>query len=150
MHRLADKRNVLLCLAVGLAVAIVLAPKDSSFLPNFLFFWVPQLAVLAALFPFKAHLGTYAGVSLATAVYLAAFGAWLFAHRRPESMAWLGYLFSLPGGLIGAFVAIQWQRRNVAAPYLLIGAASFAFVLGGITVNQVLVCSTLMHCAWPS
>ncbi len=149
MHTTAEKRIIVLCVAVGFAVALALAPKDSSFIPNFLFFWVPHLAILALLFPFKPHMGIYAGVSLALASYLAAFGAWLFAHRQPESMARLGYLFSPPGGVLGAFAAIYWQRRGAAAPYLLIGAAAFAFVLGGIAANQALVCSTLMHCGLP-
>jgi hypothetical protein len=78
------------CVALGLVVAIFLSPKDSFLLLNAIFFWSSQLVVLAVLLAFKPRPAVMAGVAIALAAYLAAFGAWLLTRVHPDSMAWLG------------------------------------------------------------
>ncbi len=74
------------------------------------------------------------------------FDAWVFTRTHPDSMAWLGYVFSLPGAVVGAvLVALLLQRQpnlgSIAAS--LLAAASVA---AGIAINQAVVCSTVMYC----
>jgi hypothetical protein len=40
-----DRKLAIVALLSGGCVAAILAPKDAYFIPNVLFFWLPQLAV---------------------------------------------------------------------------------------------------------
>jgi hypothetical protein len=131
---------------VGLGVAIVLAPSGDYFLINVAFFWGSQLAVLLLALLLKPRSIAIAGIAFAVAVYLAAFGHWLFTRTHPESMAWFGYVFSLPGALLGAWAANVVLRRHPTFGLLIAGAVSTGLVLVGIAANQVLVCSTIIYC----
>ena len=134
------------CIAIGMAVAATLAPRDAFFLPNFLFFWGTQVAIIALAALLKPRPAVLGGVSLALAIYLGSFGAWLFTRTHPESMAWLGFVFSLPGAAIAAVGVTLWQKNQVI--YGPIRACLFATcaVLLGVSLNQVVVCSTVMYC----
>jgi ABC-type Fe3+ transport system permease subunit len=132
--------------AVGAAVSGFIAPKDSWFLPNLLFYWVPQLFVLAFFCLKPPRPAVFTGIALALSIYLALFAAWLLSRQRPESMAWLGYLFSLPGAVIGALVAIAWLDRKNELRAVNIGAVVGTATLLGIAVNQAVVCSTVLYC----
>jgi hypothetical protein len=134
----------LLCLSFGAGVAAAIAPKDAFFVPNFLTYWGSQLFVLACLAVCRPRAEVVAGASMALAIYVAAFDYWNMSREHPESMAWLGYLFSLPGAVIGA-VAARLRSRSLSHP-LLIGLVSFALVLAGIAINQALICNTLFYC----
>jgi len=96
---------------LGLAVSAALAPKNSWFLPNAAFFWGSQLAVLAMLLMLWPRPAVVGGVAAALAIYLAAFGTWLFTRRGDPgaSMAWNVYVLSLPGAAIGAIAIGFWQ-----------------------------------------
>ncbi|WP_397532655.1 hypothetical protein [Roseateles sp.] len=133
-----------LFLAFGAGVAAAIAPKGDFFMPNFLTFWGSQLVVLACLAVCRPRAEVVAGVSVALTIYLAAFNYWNMSRAHPESMAWLGYFFSLPGAVIGA-VAARYLSPGFSRP-LLVGLVSSAMVLGGIAINQALVCSSLMYC----
>ena len=135
-------------IALGLFVSAALAPNDSWFWSNLLFYWVPQACVLSLLCLYEPpRPAAFAGVGLALAAYLAIFGAWQLSRRHPESMAWLGYLTSLPGGVVGSFVALSWLARREKTPGPLAVGSAVAFgVLVGIAANQALVCSTVMYC----
>ena len=149
--RIALLTNHERCVAVagvllGLCVSAALAPKNSFFFPNMAYFWGSQLAVLALTLPLKPRPAIIAGVSVALAVYLGAFGAWLFSRTHPESMAWLGYLCSLPGAALGALIATFSLRSRTAMNTLVIGLVAMSAVLLGAFLNQAVVCSTVMYC----
>jgi hypothetical protein len=75
---------------LGLAVSAALAPKNSWFLPNAAFFWGSQLAVLAMLLMLWPRPAVVGGVAAALAIYLAAFGTWLFTRRGIREHPWHG------------------------------------------------------------
>ncbi|WP_411883962.1 hypothetical protein [Polaromonas sp. YR568] len=133
--------------ALGLIVAAVLSPKDSSFLPNVLFYWGPHICVLVIFGLYRPpQPAAFAGVAIALAVYLAVFGAWVFSRSNPESMTWLGYIFSFPGALVGALLARVWIfRHQVIQPFSVVIVVAPA-VLFGIAANQAIVCTTVMYC----
>ena len=137
------------CVLSGLLVAVLLAPKDYTFLPNLAFLWLPQLAVLLlAWFSHANRLAALAGTALAMATYLAAFGAWLFSRPHAESLAWLGYLFSLPGAAFGVFMAAAICEGMDPAGRMFRIASTFAgAVLVGIILNQAVLCATVLHCS---
>jgi hypothetical protein len=145
--RLSREINVA-CVSVllGVVVAAALAPRTSFFLSNFLWYWVPQACVLILLWPLKARPAAVAGVAIALALYLGAFGWWLLSRRHPESLAWLGYLFSLPGAALAAVGAALWLRGRTGWSALFAGCFAAGAVLVGIIVNQAVVCSTQMYC----
>ncbi len=136
----------LLCVTAGVLVAAWLAPKDSYFLGNLLTYWGPHAAIFVLLSLKPPRPALYAGTALAMAAYLAAFGAWLFSRGRPESMAWLGYLFSFPGAVVGVVVAYRLTDRHPAPSALTATAITAAWVAAGLAFNQALVCSTVMYC----
>jgi hypothetical protein len=61
-------------------------------------------------------------------------------------MAWLGYLFSLPGALVGAISATYYLRRREDFRALVAGSVAASAVMFGVLINQVAVCSTVMYC----
>jgi hypothetical protein len=134
------------CVLLGLAVSILLARKNSFFFPNVAFFWASQLGVLEFVWLFRCRPAIVAGVAIALATYLAAFGAWLFTRTHPESMAWLGYVFALPGAVIGALGAAAWLRKRQDLRPLVAGSLAAVAVLTGVVLNQTAVCSTVMYC----
>lgn len=141
-----ERIAALLCVAAGLAIAASLSPLDRFFAPNLLFFWVPHIAVLCFAALFRPRPAVIAGIALALAAYLAGYGSWVFSMKRPESLAWLGYLFSLPGALLGAVLAIRWFKERDGRGAMRVGLVTLALVLAGIAMNLAFVCARWMHC----
>lgn len=137
----------------GVIVAAWLAPKDEYFMANFLFHWASQLVslivlglVMIRLIETRLVITALSAAALVLALHLALFGAWLFSRSHPESIAWIGYLFSLPGALIGAIagaLVVRSQRHENAAK---VGMVSSLFAASGVAMSQMVVCSTMMHC----
>ncbi len=138
--------SALACILVGGIVAAVLAPRDADFAPNFLFFWLPQGAIVAVVGLLRSRPAVIAGVALALAIYLAGFGAWILTRRHPESMAWLGYLFSLPGATLAAIGVALWQKGRVVSRPVRAGLFATLAVLAGVAANQAIICNTVMYC----
>ncbi len=59
-----DRKLAIAGLLSGLCVSAILAPKDAYFIPNLMFFWLSQLAVLVLLWPFHPRPAVVAGVAL--------------------------------------------------------------------------------------
>jgi ABC-type Fe3+ transport system permease subunit len=134
-------------IAIGIAVSAAFALRGSWFLSNLLFYWVPQACVLSLFCLNKPpRPAVFAGAALALAAHLGLFGAWLFSRQPPESMAWLGYLFSLPGAVVGSFLALGWLARRKEHRPVVIGVEVGVAALAGIAANQAVVCSTVMYC----
>jgi hypothetical protein len=135
-------------IVVGIVVSAAFALKGPWFLSNFIFYWVPQACVLVLFCLYKPpRQAVFAGVALALAAYLSLFGAWLFSRHSPESMAWVGYLLSLPGAVVGSFLAIGKLANHEEHRPLVVGSSVAAAALVGVAANQAIVCSTVMYCA---
>ena len=129
----------------SLAVAFLLSPKNYVF-GTMAWYWGPHLAVLALVSMCKPRSAVIAGAAFGMTIYLAAFGMWAFTRVHPDSMVWLGYLFTLPGALAGAGVALYIQNRETDLGPLAATMTALCCVLLAITFNQVVVCNTLMYC----
>lgn len=134
-------------LAGLILVSIWNAQGTGGTLKDYLFFfWLPQLVLVTGLvLVFRARPATAAGAALALSCYLMAYIAWQRHIEDLSGLVWLGYFFSLPGGVVGALAARGVDRR-VATP----GSAvilSLVLTLLGIAVNQAGLCfGGLMSC----
>jgi hypothetical protein len=147
LPRTAEGLAAFFCIGAGLVIAAALAPPSSFWVGNFLFFWLPQGGVLALMSMYRPRRpATFAGMAAALAAYLLLFHAWLFSSEHPESMAWLGYLASFPGAVIGGFATLALLARRQVTQALAVGLACALGVMVGIAANQAVVCSTVMHC----
>ncbi len=142
----SEMRLAVVCVALGACASAALSPKDSFFLPNFLFFWGSQVLVLALAVAFRLRPAFVAGVALSLALYISLFGGWVFSRAHPDSMAWVGYMFSLPGAVVGLLSVASWVKARPSAGPLASGSLAAAAVAGGIAVNQAVVCGTVMYC----
>lgn len=86
------------------------------------------------------------GAGAAVLLYFALYTAWVYS-QPPDGLIWLGYVFSLPGavlgGLLGGAIARDHRKRPARVA---LGIGLLATSLG-LAANQALLCSTLMHCA---
>jgi len=149
LHRTSIYETVftIFCISIGVAVATYLSPKDSYFFGNFTFYWLPQAIVLAILFIARYKLPIICGTALILSAYLACFHLWLFSKPHPESMAWLGYIFSFPGAAIGALIAAPIAKHFEIKRSFLLGATALLITFVGLALNQALICTTVMYCS---
>lgn len=144
-----ERRASILTLLGGLVLlagtAAYLAPHDQHFAPNFAWYWLPAVAALATATALGIASPVAAGGSVALALFLAAFHSWVASLGKGGDMAWLGYLFAMPGAFIGLLVAgwLVTRERSGAVPGLFIGLAA---TVAGLALNMGVVCSTVMHC----
>lgn len=135
------------CIAIGISVATYISPKNSYFFGNFIFYWLPQALVLAIIFIARYKFPIICGVALLLSVYLACFHLWVFSNSQPESMAWLGYIFSLPGAAIGALLSAPIVKYCEIKRSFMLGATALLITFVGLALNQVLICTTVMYCS---
>ena len=102
--------------------------------------------VLATLLPFRPQPALLGGMAAALAGYFVAFGAWVFSSTDMDSMAWVGYLFSFPGAVIGAIFSKLVAPHDALPRPIHAFLLGFGFVAGGILVNQGIVCATVISC----
>ncbi|UMR30116.1 hypothetical protein MJ904_24405 [Massilia sp. MB5] len=143
---ISERRLAYASLIPGILLSAALSRKDEYFAANFFFFLLPQLAVIAGVCLIRPRPGIVAGCALVLFAYLGIYAAWLFSRPHPESMAWLGYVFSVPGALVGAISYGLWSVRRQAPSISRTVAYSAAAVLAGLAVFQGALCSTLMYC----
>ena len=134
------------CVLVGLCVAVAISPKNTFFLQNVAFYWGSQLCVIVCMLPFKPRPAIVAGSAISLAIYLALFNAWLTSQQHPESLAWLGYIFSLPGAVVAGIAVVLWHRRLQSMNAVKTSLTAAVVTATGIAINQTIICSTLLHC----
>jgi hypothetical protein len=146
-HQRIERTVAALFVFVGIWVAAALAPSGEGFLPNVLFMWLPQAAILLLLFVvYRTYPAAIGGTALSLSIYLLIFHTWLFSRVHKDSMAWTGYLFSLPGAAVGAVAVVSvLLGKNHPRPVQLAAGVCMGSAIG-LAANQVLVCSTVMYC----
>jgi len=119
----------------GLAVAVILCGGDHPDL--LLYAWVPQALLLVVMFLIGARPAAVGGAAFALTVFLGYFNWWVHEYAANDGLAWLLYLFSLPGGLVaGIVVALRLDRLDGRTP-LDAGLAAATWVIAGIAFNHV-------------
>lgn len=133
-------------LLVGIIAAVLIAPESSFFLPNFLYFWLPQGVVIALLSAFGIRPVAIAGCALAMTLHLIAYALWISSPH--DALAWIGYLFSVPGAFAGAFIFGMIMKRAPDRSALFVGTAASASALTGIGIIQIGLCCTVLYCGF--
>lgn len=129
--------------ALGAAFAAAVSGWNAYFLGNFLFLWGPLAALCVLLLALRARPAMIAGASLATTGHLALFCLWASTlPAREGAMAWIGYVFALPGGGCAALLAAARvdQKRSCLQAVLL----SFGITLAGLVLSEALVWAALL------
>jgi len=138
-----ERDAALLCVVLGFIVTGLLTSKY-YFWGNFIWYWGPQLGVLAFTWLFRGRPALVAGTAIALAIYFAAFHTWVFTRVHPQSMMWLIYLFSMPGAVWGTIEAADWLRDRPHLSPFTAGLIGTAAVLTGIALNQLLFLKIMM------
>lgn len=141
-----EKRIALGCVLLGLIVSVVFSPKDEFFLPNLAYFWGSQLGVLIFVLMCRPNAAIVSGVALVLASYLALYGTWVLNRAHADGLIWLGFFMSLPGAAAGGLLAANFLREKPRLIPLKAGSIAAAIVGAGLLINQIVVCSTVMHC----
>ena len=144
-HLTNEKQAALFCVFISILVAATIAPSGSYFFGNFIYFWLPQAGVFLIPALIYSRPAVISGTALVLALYLAAFNSWNVSNG-PESLAWLGYLFSLPGAAIGAGAGALHLKSKTNNKPIYVGAAIAVSTFIGLAINQTFVCSTVMYC----
>lgn len=130
----------LICILLGLGVSVVISPKTCFFLSNFTFYWGSQLFVLALLLPFKPRPAIVAGTAISLAIYLTLFYVWLMSQQHPESLAWIVFIFSLPGATIASISIVLWFRKHPT-----FGPIQSALITSGATIAGIAINQAVLH-----
>jgi hypothetical protein len=142
-----EKSAAFICVFLGILVAVYIAPSGSYFFGNFIYFWLPQVGVFLLPAIVYSRPAVISGAALALALYLAAFHSWN-SLSGPDSMAWLSYLFSLPGAAIGAVAGALHMKNKIKIKAAHVGTVIAASTLTGLAINQMFVCGTVMYCGF--
>lgn len=122
-----------IAIALGLVVAVWITRKDEYFLGNFAAYWLPQAAVLCVALLCKTSRRSLSGIAIAMALYLCVFNLW-----ATEAMAWLWYLFSFPGVLLGALATRLTNHGRPLETFTAIGWVIIGIVLSLTTLFVIL------------
>ena len=135
------------CIGSGAVVASFLVRKGQYFFENMAFLWLPQAGILLCMWLLGAHLTAISGTALVLSLYLTVFEAHMFHNPGPDSaLAWLGYLFSLPGAGIGALVGTAIIKSRKIHKTTVASMVAVISTLIGLAINQTAICNTVLYC----
>jgi len=148
-YEVNEKIIAIVLLIISLIVAIISSPKNTYFLSNFLWYWIPQAIVIGLLLAFKFRLAIIAGAILALTIDLALYEIWTNSSKDPMiANVWVGYLFTIPGAFIGALLYGLKIKNKVSISYKKVIINSTIFTIIGIGIMQLILCSTVMYCSF--
>jgi hypothetical protein len=124
-------------LVLAIAVAALFSPKSVYFAGNFVLFLTPLATTWVILAAMGSRPAFLTGAGLVLALFLAIFGAWELPTIH--EFAWLYYLISTPGAIIGAIVGEQIVRGRQTERAMMIGVIGAITTLVGLLINQMLV-----------
>ena len=128
------------CICSGFMVSCIISPKDEFFFGNLSYYWAPQGAILLSMFLLRSHFTLIAGSAIVLALYLVAFNVFVVYRGGPDpAMAWIAYLFSMPGAALGALVGIGVVELIKTRAVLASSTILALTTLVGLSINQVIV-----------
>jgi hypothetical protein len=134
---LSNRQDATIATAISLvAPLIVLTVGDPLYIGLWYYLVIPAFVIgLGVLL--DAPPPYVAGASLAAAVSLLGYMSINMFAARPEGLLGLGHLFSLPGAVIGYFVAMRFAKRSSRLPAIL--ALGFLGWAVGFVINHFLL-----------
>ncbi len=119
----------------GLAVAVILCGGNQPDL--LLYAWVPQALLLIVMAMIGARPAAIGGAAFALTVFLGFFNWWVHKYAANDGLAWLLYVFSLPGGLVASIVVARRLNRLDGRTPLDAGLTAATWVIAAIAINHV-------------
>ena len=111
---------------------------------NFLFFLIPQSFIVTLLFLLPQRPTISHASSIALALHLLIFNYWL-AHNPTDddALVWaVGYLFALPGSIVGALISSLMLHENKVNSPAKIFMLCFSLTAVGLIINQIVIFKT--------
>ncbi|WP_144440972.1 hypothetical protein [Sulfurospirillum cavolei] len=75
-YTINEKPITLLVVLIGVSVITIILPKNTYFLPNFLYLWLPQAIIFSLLLILKLRLAVIAGSSIVLTISVLYY--WIF------------------------------------------------------------------------
>ena len=131
--------TVFLNIFVSVVIAIIITPKYSVlfFVGNLAFLWLPQAITVGVVYLSTRKASVSSGLASVLSLYLVIYFSWMVFCSQP-AMAWVGYLFSLPGAGASAII-FSIYTKNKLWSYLKVTVASTVCATLGIVINLILV-----------
>ena len=137
-----EKTTTGFLLLISIIVAVFLSPKDTYFLGNFSYYWLPQAIVYTLLFALKFRLAIIAGAIIALTMSLIGYSMF------NDSMAWIGYIFIVPVGFFGSMSYGIFLKSKEKIPFMEALVSAIFYPIVAIATAQFILCSTVMYCGW--
>ncbi len=106
---------------------------------NLVVTWVPQAIVIVAMLFLGARPAALTGAAVVLAGYLGFFHYWIYTYYQGDGLAWLLFVFTMPGAFVGGILATRWLRDRDGWSEKSAAIAAAVFVIAGIAVNQLCV-----------
>ena len=128
-----------------MTVSIVMTKGDALYMGLWYYFAVPIVIVgIGAALRVKPMF--LFGTSLAIAITLISYMSINWRAPRPEGLLGLGHLFSLPGAVVGVFIASMLLKRKKSTSLFVAFLFGLVGLLSGFFVNHLIVCNTVLYC----
>ena len=127
------------------AVIIVMVKGDALYIGLWYYFAVP-IVIVGIGAALRARPLFLFGTSLAIAITLIFYMSINWRASSPEGLLGLGHLFSLPGAVVGVFIAATLLKRKTTASLFIAFHFGLIGLLGGFFVNNLIVCNTVLYC----
>ncbi len=143
-----EARWLMASLLLGVLASVGAVSWSQYFLANFLANLVPQAVIVGIAVPISKRPSAASGVAIALALYLVAFVAWveMSSSKNWNGFSYVAYLFSLPGGAIGALIAVSGTRYIEIRSSIVIALVTGASTIAGLALNALVLCQTLVYC----
>jgi hypothetical protein len=122
---------------VAVLAGMVLAVTLCGWNEILIYAWVPQGLLLLLMSLLGARPAAIGGAAIALAVFLGCFAWWVRTYAENDGMAWLLYLFSLPGGVLAGIAAALRINKRDARPPINAGVAAATWLIAGIAINHL-------------
>ena len=126
-------------------VSIVMVKGDALYIGLLYYFAVP-IVIVGIGAALRAKPMFLFGTSLAIAITLIFYMSINWQATRPEGLLGLGHLFSLPGAVVGVFIAATSLKRKATTSLFIAFLFGLIGLLSGFFVNQLIVCNTVLYC----
>jgi hypothetical protein len=126
-------------------LSIVMVKGDALYIGLWYYFAVP-IVILGIGGALRTKPMFLFGTSLAIAITFIFYMSINWSASHPEGLLGLGHLFSLPGAVVGVFIAATLLKHKATASLFIAFLFGFIGLLGGFFINQLAVCNTVFYC----
>lgn len=135
--------SAVIALVVVVTVSLI---GDYLYMGIWYYILIPIVAYFISIFA-RPKRFFFVGVSLAITLSYIPYFYYNITAYRPEGLLGLGHMFSLFGMALGIVLAALYAKKKSLSPLWLL-VLGFAGAFLGFLINQMIVCNTVMHCAF--